>query len=354
MVLIDAHRPTVDGARVADPRDGSVGGRVWSIRTVIGLLVLTGVGAVLLARWLTGAGYVPAPSGLPDAGMMTSTLLPIVGLGQEIAGIAVVGLLVIRLLLTWRRVTDVDLGDRLSGAAVRWAWVWVATAALLTVLTLSDLAGAPVTSLPADRDTVLLLLGTDRVLSVTATLWTAALLVMFARRFQGRVGTAVLLAIAAGGLLPQALTGHVAHHNQDITLATIALGVHVVAASVWVGGLLALIVHLRRAPAALAAVLPWFSAIALGCVLAVGLTGVVASVVMLDGWAALWASPRGWLTMAKAAALAGLIVIGWWHRRRTVGAAVDGRLAPLLRLGAVELALMSATVGVAIVLSNAA
>lgn len=356
MVLIDADRPPT----VPDPAAGattgrpSVGRRPWSAATVVGALLMAGVGTVLLARWITGATYSPSPFGLPDAGAVTVTALPVVGYGQEIAGVAVVGLLVVRLLLRLRSVTDDALADRLGVAIVRWAWGWVACAAAATVLTLSDLAGAPVSALVAHRDVVVLLFGTDRVLSVTAALWLAVLLLMFGRRFTGVTGTAVLLVIAAGALLPAALTGHVAHHNQNITLATVALGVHVVAASVWVGGLIAIIVHLRRSPAALARVLPWFSALALACVCAVGSSGVVASVVMLDGWSALFTTDRGGLTVAKSVLLVGLIGVGWWHRRRTVGAAVDGRLAPLLRLGAVELVLMAATVGLAVVLSGAA
>lgn len=361
MVLIDPDRsPTVvDPAAGRRPAGSPAARHPWSPRAVVGAMLIVGAGAVLLARWFTGVTYTPSPFGLPDAGAFTISALPVVGFGQEIAGIAVVGLLLVRLLLAGPgpAMHPHDPGapdDRLGTATVQWAWAWVVCAAATVVLTLSELAGAPVDELPGRRDVVLLLFGTDRVLSVTATLWVAVVLVMFGRRFPGRVGVGVLLTIATAGLLPQALTGHVAHHNQNITLATVALGVHVVAASVWVGGLLAIIVHLRRSPVGLARVLPWFSAIALGCVVAVGLTGVVASVIMLEGWTSLWTTDRGLLTVAKSVALAGLVAIGWWHRRRTVGRAVRGGLAPLLRLGAVELALMSATVGLAVVLSGAA
>lgn len=362
MVLIQTDRsssaadaPVADPTRVGGPVGRrSAGRRPWSAPTVVGALLMAGAGTVLLARWVTGATYSPSPFGLPDAGAFTVTALPVVGYGQQIAGIAVVGLLVVRLLVSLRVVDDHALVERLGVATVRWAWGWVAGTAIATALTLSDLAGAPLSELFAHRDIVVLLFGTDRVLSVTATLWLALLLLMFGRRFTGRVGTGLLLTIAAGALLPAALTGHVAHHNQNIALATAALGVHVVAASVWVGGLVATIVHLRRSPEALARVLPWFSALALGCVLAVGATGVMASLVMLDGWTALFTTDRGALTLAKVAALVGLVGLGWCHRRRTVGAAVDGRLAPLLRLGGVELVLMAATIGLAVVLAGAA
>jgi hypothetical protein len=47
-----------------------------------------------------------------------------------------------------------------------------------------------------------------------------------------------------------------------------------------------------------------------------------------------------------------LASIGHLHRQRTIGPAGTGRLAPLLRLAAGELAVMGATIGIAVVLST--
>ncbi len=320
--------------------------------TVVGGTVVAGVAAVLLARLLIGADYRPAPFGLPDAGPVTARALPLLRFGQEITGVAVVGALVVRLLLGAGAVAAVTA--RLGAAAVAWAGAWAACSAGVWLFSLSDLAGVPLADLPGRLDAVPLMLGTDRMLSVSVTLWLAVLLALFGRRFDGRGATAGLLAVAVAGLLPEALTGHVAHHNADIALATVALAVHVAAAALWVGGLLTIVVHLRREPVALAVVTPRVSALALDCVAAVGLSGVVASVAMLDGWAELWSTERGALTLAKTAALALLLAVGLWHRRRTVAAAASGRVGPLLRLGAVELALMGATLGLAVVLSGTA
>jgi putative copper resistance protein D len=149
------------------------------------------------------------------------------------------------------------------------------------------------------------------------------------------------------------LNGHAGHHNYS-ELAVVSLGVHLVAAAVWVGGLLALVVHLRGFPAQLRLAVPRFSAIALCCVVAVGISGVVESVVLLDGWTALWDTERGHLMIAKAVALGVLVVIGFWHRQRTVEQASSGRLGPLLQLAAGELLVMGATIGIAVVLSTTA
>jgi putative copper resistance protein D len=118
-----------------------------------------------------------------------------------------------------------------------------------------------------------------------------------------------------------------------------------------VGGLLALVVHLRPFPASLQRVVPRFSFAALICITAVGISGVVESAVTLDGWAELWESNRGHLMLVKVIALVVLAAVGFLHRRHTMVSATSGRLLPLLRLAAAELALMAATVGIAVVLS---
>jgi putative copper export protein len=159
--------------------------------------------------------------------------------------------------------------------------------------------------------------------------------------------------VAIAALLPSAVTGHAGHHNSPV-MAAVTLGVHVSAAALWVGGLLALIVHLRAYPDQLRRAVPRFSAVALGCVLAVGASGVLESAVMLGSWDALLHTTRGQLMAAKAAALIVLVGIGFWHRRRTVPAAASGRLIPLLQLGVGELLVMGATIGIAVVLSTTA
>ena len=62
----------------------------------------------------------------------------------------------------------------------------------------------------------------------------------------------------------------------------------------------------------------------------------------------------GSVSGAVKAVLAVLVVIGFWHRQRTVGPAAAGRLLPLLQLAAGELLIMGATIGIAVVLSTTA
>ena len=220
-------------------------------------------------------------------------------------------------------------------------------------LTISDLAGMPIAGLGQHTDTLLAAAGTDRVLAQLATLWVALLIALFADRID-RTGSAfVVLIVSTAALLPSALGGHAGHHPNPV-LAMFALGVHLAAMAIWVGGLLGLIVHLRGFRPELRSALPRFSSAALICVLAVGLSGVVESIITLEDWSALLATDRGHLITAKTVALSVLAVVGYVHRKRTLGPAGAGRLLPLLRLAAVELLIMCGTVGAAVALSSIA
>ncbi len=314
---------------------------------VVGAAALAGVLAIVGVRWWTDTGYQPAPAALPDAGPLTSLGLPVTQFVQRIAGIAVVGLLFLRTMMSGR---SPAAGAHLAVMTVRWATVWAVGTGAWIAFTLSFLIGVPVTGLPANLDAALVLLGSQQLLAQLAGLWVALLIALFGSRVSGAFGSAALLVVAAAALLPGALTGHAGHHGNPLAAMT-ALGLHVVTAAVWVGGLLALVVHLRRYPVDLLRVLPGFSTAAGICLVAVGLSGVVESVLMLDGWTALVETDRGRLIIVKTVAIGVLAAVGLWHRRRTMGSAACGRLLPLLRLAGVEIALMAATVGIAVVLS---
>ena len=325
--------------------------RLPTVRVLVAAVFLAGIVAIVLARWFTGTGYQEPPLGLPDAGGFTAIGLPIAQFVHDMAGIAVVGLLFLRCIGLGPTVGPAHV--HLMTMAARWSWVWAAGTLAWIVLTMSDLVGLPVSGLPERTDVLTIVMGTDRVLAQIATLWVAVAIALFGARLT-TTGLAVgALAVATAALLPSALSGHAGHHNYS-DVAVVALGVHVAAAAAWVGGLLALVVHLRPFPEELRRAVPRFSAAALICVIAVGVSGVVESAVMLDGWAALWGTNRGHLIIAKVLALVLLGGIGYWHRRRTMGPAASGRLLPLLWLATGELVLMGTTIGIAVVLSGTA
>ena len=128
------------------------------------------------------------------------------------------------------------------------------------------------------------------------------------------VGGGALL--GAGLLLTPGLAGHAS--TQDLVpLALASDVVHLVAVSLWLGGLalLALAVLPRRRPDELAAVVPRFSKVAFGAVVAILVTGV------FQGWrevrskAALTDTTYGKLLIIKVVLFALLVGLGYLSRR---------------------------------------
>ncbi|GAA5126715.1 copper resistance D family protein [Pseudonocardia adelaidensis] len=307
------------------------------------------VGAALAASLLTGA--------------LAGTTLPVlIGTsvtrsGMDVAGIAAVGLTVLALLLpAARHVPGSALRalDRVRATADR-ALVAVAGAWLVLVLVgimfrTADAFGRPVGQLSGgDIGSFVTELAGGRGLLLTAGC-IAALLVCAALRLRDRalVQARVPLVAALLGLVTPAVTGHAGTHP-DHQLAIMSIGVHVVAAALWVGGLALVLALVARHRALLDAVLPRFSRLAGWCIGAVALTGLLTAVIRLETWDAVVTTRYGVLVLAKITCLALLGVLGGLHRRRLAA----GRV-PVLRWAAVEVGVMAATIGIAAALSQSA
>jgi putative copper resistance protein D len=153
-------------------------------------------------------------------------------------------------------------------------------------------------------------------------------------------------------VVPAVLTGH-SSAAEDHVLAVTTLGVHVVTASLWVGGLLALLAH-GRAAEGLAGAVGRFSALALVCFAAAGTSGVLAAWLVLGGSSGVGTvlgSGYGELLLGKTAALVVLGVLGWRHRRDALPRLRSGRPGAFRRFAAVEAAVMLATVALAVALA---
>jgi copper resistance protein D len=155
----------------------------------------------------------------------------------------------------------------------------------------------------------------------------------------------LLIAALLGSLMP-ALTGHTGS-APDHQLAVVAAALHVGAASAWVGGLTALLVLVARHRALLDNILPRYSKLAGGCLLAVTVTGVINATTRLDSWAALVDTGYGWLVLTKTVLLVVLAGLGGLARRRLLA---DRR--PVLRWAGLEVAVMAVTIGVAAALTQ--
>ncbi|WP_457205055.1 cytochrome c oxidase assembly protein [Nocardioides sp. P5_C9_2] len=347
-------RAREDGASETAGRS-EVARRGW--RHGAGVLALAGLAAAascLVALALTGGLPTAVPVGLPDAGRLTWWGLRVVTVGARLAAVCTVGLLLVGAVLLPAQ-PDGGLGVTARRALVcagRWAACWAIVSGLELVLTSSDIAGVPVTGLDAETVAVTARSGPGAALCLVATL--AAVVGVSAGAARTARAGRVLLACALAGLLPGVLSGH-ASSAAGHDVAQSALVVHVVAVSLWTGGLAGLVLLLRTSPTALAAAVVRFSPLALAAYVAVAGSGVLAASVRLDTSLTAWTSPYGALVGAKVAVLAVLGLVGHLHRRRTIPA-LAGRPgpAPFLRLAGVELVLMGVAMGLASALSRTA
>jgi copper transport protein len=138
---------------------------------------------------------------------------------------------------------------------------------------------------------------------------------------------AVLTAAAAYLVLTPALSGHASIQTTAVFLPSDFI--HVLAASVWVGGiaslLLALTAATRRLQAGersrlLLAALRRFSPLALASVIALALTGTVQAYIEVRSLHGLLHSTYGALVLVKTGLLAGLAALGWLNRERVIPA----------------------------------
>lgn len=125
-------------------------------------------------------------------------------------------------------------------------------------------------------------------------------------------------------LLPgPSIAGHALDRGRS-PIEVVADVVHVAAASVWLGGLVALGLSLR-APGDHTRTLRRFSNIAVVSVAVLAATGVVRALSELDSVSQLWTTGYGRALVVKSALLAVLVVLGWINRYRLVPRArVDG------------------------------
>lgn len=152
---------------------------------------------------------------------------------------------------------------------------------------------------------------------------TGVLLMLLRTRLPGRVAPAagaIGAVVALTSVLPVG-------HTRTFGPGWLVMGadvVHASTAAVWVGGLIALVLHLARArrrqdvPAGAAAVLGRFSTLAGGLVLLLGLTGTALAVVIVGSVPALVGGLYGRLLLAKLALVALVGGVAVWNRFRLV------------------------------------
>jgi putative copper resistance protein D len=216
------------------------------------------------------------------------------------------------------------------------------------VLTVSDVVGQPLSFVtPTVVASFTVSVSQGQALALQALL--ALTVAVLARLTVYRRGAAVAALLAVAAVLPPAFTGHAAGAG-DHQLAVTSLAIHVLAASLWAGGLVALlVVRPRRLVPDVAA---RYSRMALVCWVAVVISGVANARIRLGTWHQVWHSSYGVLVLGKLLALLVLGGFGAAHRRWTLRRLRAGSPLGFLCLAAGELVVLGATFGLAVALSR--
>ncbi|GAP49542.1 copper resistance protein CopC [Streptomyces azureus] len=160
-------------------------------------------------------------------------------------------------------------------------------------------------------------------------LLTAAFLLRLSRRRDHR--EPLMRAVGATLAVALALTWAVAEHASagiQVPVAMASSVLHLVATGVWLGGLVALLLTLRRASVdALTEVVPRFSRIAFASVTVLAVTGLYQSWRGLGSLAALTGTSYGRLLLAKLVAVTALLLAAGYSRRWTARLAVPAATA---------------------------
>jgi copper resistance protein D len=313
------------------------------------------------AAWAVLAVVTTVIAAVLAGALRNSTLPALLGTGitragTDVAGIACVGLALVGVLVPIAGRATADGGEvnrvrvLVDRGLVALGGGWLVLALCGIAVRAADAYDRPVTTLtPPDVLAWMTGLSAGRGALLTVACAAAVLGCGIARlRDPEIVALRIVLVIALLGMLTPGVTGH-ASTSADHEVAVTTVALHVAAASLWVGGLGAILVLLGRRRALLTATLPRFSTLAGFCLATVTVSGVLTAQVRLGSWAALFFTGYGALVIAKTVALVLLGGLGGLTRRRMAA----GRM-PVLRWAGLEVTLMAVTLGLAAALSQTA
>lgn len=240
--------------------------------------------------------------------------------------------------------------------------VWTVAAIAVLVLTYSSVSGLPLAG-SSDYTNQLVFFMTELPVGQAwlAVVICAAVVTTMVFGLRNISGLAVPLVLALLSFVPQALIGHSAS-SADHVGAVNSLFLHITGASLWVGGIIVLVVVSGVLGKITAQTLQRFSALAIFAFAGVAGSGIINAAIRITSWHDLLYSSYGQLILAKSAATIVLGVIGWMHRswiiprlaggQKSTTAARTRRLLWQLVFG--ELLIMGITSGLAVGLSRSA
>lgn len=352
----DLHFETRELSLPSGKRDPERVPRLSRTAIVLLLCIPLGLALALAAMYFTGAlgGRL-----IVDPGAIVTNGLPITTALFDGSAAVAIGLLVISAVALPGQKTDPKSASFSQWYASRWAtWavlVWLVSAVANLMFRAANVLGVPFTS-PTFRSQFFffafqLELGQTWVVTISCIL--AALVILLSTKNVSWLAAAMGFALFA--LLPLSLSGHSAGSNEHVN-AVNSLAMHLVGVTVWMGGLIAVILLRGKVGTNLATVVSRYSALAIWAFAFVAFSGVINASLRLTGPADLVTTTYGMLILAKSIILIGLGVAGYLHRRRVIPRLVrePGRTRSFVRLAVGEVVFMVVAMGLSVALSQSA
>ena len=319
-------------------------------------LIVLAVAAMAVGLVIGGGTYEAPPVGLPDVGGLIGWGTPVLRTLTDIAAVVTIGFLLAAVVLDPSgkdgTVSRAGRSDLIRAAVA--ALVWALLALAQSVFVVGNVLGLQFSEAisPDVLTTYALDLPTTRALFGTAIL---ALVVSAACAATYTVGSGaawLILALLAA-ILP-ALGGHAAGLG-DHALATTAGAAHIAAATLWIGGLLALALHAVRGDIPLTRSIQRFGVIAGSSLVLLTVSGVANAYTRLETLDQIVSTGYGQLVLIKTTLIVALGVIALLIRRRissTTGTK-SGR-SIFARIAGLELSVMAIALGLGVALSQSA
>ncbi|TDW15747.1 CopD family protein [Kribbella kalugense] len=323
-------------------------------RWIIPGMVAAGIVVMVLALFAGGGAPKRAPAGLLGAGLGVSWAVPVLRIVADGAAVVTGG--AVLAVVLFLPAPEGKLGAtalRACQDAAMAAGIWAVASIGGLIATATVILGIPLSHL-AEHATPAGQLTQVRALAAAVVL--SAVLAVVLSGVKTRRGARVAGVLTIAALIGPLLTGHGAIDRTNLwsVLATTSLVVHVVAATVWVGGLGAVLRYARSRQS-----VELFSMLALVCAATMGITGLLTAEIHLDGRDGGWGLITQWVTtgygalvLGKTLAFATLVFIGRQHRQSTLPRLATGDPVAFRQLAVLELLVMAGTIGLAVALSR--
>jgi copper resistance protein D len=325
------------------------------------LLVVVAGGAIvgiLVALALTATAAVP---GIVSPSTAVVVGLPLSRAAIDLAAVVTIGMSILPKLLgdgRPKRLEPVLAPARL--VAVVAAAVWFVAALVSLALEDADTnAGVPVT-MSSLKEYVQQIASGQALLVVAGCALLYVVIGVLAVRRGEDVPVELRITVALFALLPLSVTGHAAFGDQNLRdVGLIAIELHVVAATCWLAGLLAVMLLLATDRNLLADALPRFSRMATFGVFTVGLTGLFSawyelySTPGIHWYVALFTTGYGLIVIGKILCVGVAGLLGGYTRLKLLPGIIEKRVTSVLLWSTTEVGVLGLAFGLAVVLVRA-